>query len=121
MKTTAPITVIIPTYDRGMRVLSVLEKIRLCDPAPAAVIVHIDLSDGRLEAELKQRFPDVIVLTSSERRGPGGGRHRCLLACTAPFAVSFDDDSYPVDSDFFATVERLFLEHPGVALLEANV
>jgi hypothetical protein len=29
------------------------------------------------------------------------GRHRCLLACKPPFAVSFDDDSYPVDSDFF--------------------
>jgi GT2 family glycosyltransferase len=121
MKTTAGITVIIPTYNRGMKVLSVLEKIRLCDPAPAAIIIHIDLSDGGLEAELKKRFPDVAVLVSSARRGPGGGRHRCLLACKTPFAVSFDDDSYPVDSDFFATVERLFLEHPRTALLEANV
>jgi GT2 family glycosyltransferase len=121
MKTTAPITVIIPTYNRGMRVLSVLEKIRRCDPAPVAIIIHIDLSDGRLEAELKERFPDVAVLTSPVRLGPGGGRHRCLLECKTPFAVSFDDDSYPVDSEFFATVERLFLEHPRAALLEANV
>jgi hypothetical protein len=104
-----------------MKVLAVLEKIRLCEPAPVAIIIHIDLSDGRLEAELKKRFPDVDVLTSSVRRGPGGGRHRCLLACKTPFAVSFDDDSYPVDINFFATVERLFLEHPGTALLEANV
>jgi GT2 family glycosyltransferase len=121
MKTAEPISVIIPTYNRGMKVLSVLEKIRLCQPSPAAIIIHIDLSDGRLEAELKERFPDVVILTSSVRRGPGGGRHRCLLACKTPFAVSFDDDSYPVDRDFFATVERLFLEHPRAALLEANV
>src|SRR3981189_3602212 len=99
MKKIAPVTVIIPTYNRGVKVLSVLEKIRVCDPAPAAIIIHIDLSDGRLEAELKKRFPDVNVLTSSVRRGPGGGRHRCLLACNTPFAVSFDDDSYPFDSD----------------------
>jgi hypothetical protein len=104
-----------------MRILSVLEKIRRCDPAPVAIIIHIDQSDGRLEAELKERFPDVDILTSSVRRGPGGGRHRCLLACKTPFAVSFDDDSYPVDSDFFATVERLFFELRRVALLEANV
>jgi len=104
-----------------MRVLSVLEKIRRCDPAPVAIIIHIDQSDGRLEAELKERFPNVDILTSSVRRGPGGGRHRCLLACKTPFAVSFDDDSYPVDSDFFATVERLFLEHPRTALVEANI
>jgi hypothetical protein len=83
-----------------MRVLSVLEKIRLCDPAPVAIIIHIDQSDGRLDAELKERFPDVDILTSSVRRGPGGGRHRCLLACKTPFAISFDDDSYPVDSAF---------------------
>jgi GT2 family glycosyltransferase len=104
-----------------MKVLSVLEKIRLCDPAPVAIIIHIDQSDGRLEAELKERFPDVNILTSPVRRGPGGGRHRCLLVCKTPFAVSFDDDSYPVDSDFFATVERLFLEHPRTALVEANI
>jgi GT2 family glycosyltransferase len=118
---TAAVTVIIPTYNRGMKVLSVLEKIRLCDPAPSAIIIHIDMNDGALEAELKERFPDAVILTSSARRGPGGGRHRCLRACKTLFAVSFDDDSYPVDSDFFATVERLFLEHPGAALLEANV
>jgi hypothetical protein len=104
-----------------MKVMSVLEKIRLCDPAPVAIIIHIDQSDGRLEAELKERFLDVDILTSSVRRGPGGGRHRCLLACKTPFAVSFDDDAYPVDSDFFATVERLFLQHPRAALLEANI
>jgi GT2 family glycosyltransferase len=121
MKTTAPITVIIPTYNRGMKVLSVLEKVRLCNPEPVATIIHIDQSDGRLESELKERFPDVDILTSSVRRGPGGGRHRCLLACKTPFAVSFDDDSYPVDIDFFAAVERLLLEHPRTALLEANV
>jgi hypothetical protein len=63
----------------------------------------------------------VAVLTSSARRGPGGGRHRCLLACKTPFAVSFDDYSYPVDADYFATVERLFLEYPRAALLEANI
>jgi GT2 family glycosyltransferase len=121
MKTTAPITVIIPTYNRGMNVLSVLEKIRLCDPAPLAIIIHIDQSDGRLEGELKERFPAAGILTSSARRGPGGGRHRCLLACKTPFAVSFDDDSYPVDTDFFASVEKLFSLHTKAAIIGATI
>jgi GT2 family glycosyltransferase len=121
MKRTTPITVIIPTYNRGMAVISVLEKLQICDPRPAAILVHIDSSDGRLESELNTRFPDVVVLTSPIRRGPGGGRHRCLLACKTAFAASLDDDSYPIDADFFAAVERLFLEYPEVALFEANV
>jgi GT2 family glycosyltransferase len=118
---TVPIAVIIPTYSRGLAVLSVLEKLQHCDPQPAETWIHIDLADGRLERELHDRFPQVRVLTSSVRLGPGGGRHRCLLACTTPYAVSFDDDSYPVDHDFFARIERLFSLHPRAAIFGANI
>src|SRR5262249_43943375 len=77
--------------------------------------------DGSVERELNRRFPNVGALTSPIRLGPGGGRHQCLLACTAPYAVSFDDDSYPVDADFFASVERLFSELPRAAVLGASI
>jgi GT2 family glycosyltransferase len=53
--------------------------------------------------------------------GPGGGRHRCLVACSADYAVSFDDDSYPIDIDFFAVVSSIFLNNPRVAVLEAKI
>src|SRR3974377_1485212 len=95
----APVAVIIPTYNRGFAVLSVLDRIQACDPKPSEIWVHVDLGDGALERVLNQKFPKIGVLSSSVRLGPGGGRHRCLLACNTPYAVSFDDDSYPVDSD----------------------
>jgi GT2 family glycosyltransferase len=120
-KRIAPIAVIIPTYNRGLAVLSVLEKIQACEPQPAEMWVHVDLADGVVENELSRRFHNVGVLTSPIRVGPGGGRHRCLLNCSMPYAVSFDDDSYPVDSDFFASVERLFSELPHAAVLGASI
>src|SRR5262245_20188894 len=116
MTGTVPVAVLIPTYNRGTAVLSVLEKIQACDPRPIEIWVHVDPADGILESELSRHFPNVRVLTSATRLGPGGGRHRCLLACNAPYAASFDDDSYPVDADFFRRVEELFLEHPNVAI-----
>jgi GT2 family glycosyltransferase len=121
MDRTVPISVIIPTYSRGMSILTVLEKIQLCDLKPKEILIHIDLGDGILERELKRRFPKAGIMTSSIRLGPGGGRHRCLLKCNTPYAVSFDDDSYPVDSDFFSRVERLFAKYPQAAVFGANI
>src|SRR5262249_43373664 len=121
MDSTVPVAVIIPTHNRGTAVISVLEKIQECDPKPTEIWVHIDLGDGALERELGKRFPMIRVVTSPTRLGPGGGRHRCLLLCGAPFAVSFDDDSYPVDPDFFLRVQQLFLRHSRAAVLGATI
>jgi GT2 family glycosyltransferase len=121
MTSTVPVAAIIPTYNRGSALISVLDKIQKCEPKPEEILVHIDLADGKLEGALQERFPDARILTSPIRMGPGGGRHRCLLACTKPYAVSFDDDSYPVDADFFSRVERLFFEHPRAAIFGASI
>jgi GT2 family glycosyltransferase len=121
MTDTASVGVIIPTYRRGLAVLSTLRRVALCDPLPAEIWVHIDAADGVLEGELAKQFPTVHVLTSSTRLGPGGGRDRCLSACTTPYAFSFDDDSYPVDTDLFGQVERLFLQHPQAAVIGAVI
>jgi GT2 family glycosyltransferase len=121
MTRTVPIAVIIPTYNRGVTITRALNKIDKCDPKPAEIWTHIDLADGTLEGVLREQFPDVRVLTSPVRLGPGGGRHRCLVACSTAYAVSFDDDSYPVDPDFFSCVERLFSEHPQAAVFGASI
>jgi GT2 family glycosyltransferase len=121
MTSTVPVAVLIPTYSRGSAVLSLLEKIQACNPRPVEIWVHIDCADGLLEPELNRRFPSVGILTSAVRLGPGGARHRCLLACNAPYAVSFDDDAYPVDADFLHCVEQLFLAHPRAAIFGASI
>lgn len=121
MKREVPVAVVIPTYNRGIAVLSVLEKIQTCDPKPAEIWIHIDLANGALEDQLCRNYRDIRVLTSPTRLGPGGGRHRCLAACTTPYAVSFDDDSYPVDADFFERVEQLFLQHSDAAVFSAVI
>lgn len=113
--------VVIPTYNRGLAVLTTLGRVYACDPRPAEVWVHVDAADGLLELELSKQFPNVRILTSPVRLGPGGGRHRCLLACKTPYVASFDDDSYPVDTDFFSRVERLFSENPRAAVIGASI
>ena len=117
--TFAAVTVGIPTYARGTRVFDVLARLDRCDPRPAEIIVHIDASDGILENELARQFPGVRRLSSTGRVGPGGGRDRCIRAATQPFFASFDDDSWPMDDDYFTVLVRWFETRPRLGLLSA--
>lgn len=121
MAETVPVAVVIPTYGRGQRVFETLRRILSARPAPSEIWVHVDQSDGVLEKQLNREFPSVHVLTSSRRLGPGGGRHRCLEKCQAPYAASFDDDSYPVDLDFFAVAADFFSTYPDAAVVGASI
>jgi len=116
-----PVSVIIPTYGRGDAVLQTLKRVYACRPMPAEVWVHIDGGDDRLAALLTREYPAVHVLASAVRLGPGGGRDRCLKVCTAPYAVSFDDDSYPFDADFFAVAFELLNDNPRAAVVNAGI
>ena len=117
----ARITVGIPTYARGTKVLQTLKKISECDPVPAEIIVHVDASDGKLEQAITEAFPSVRLISSPVRVGPGGGRHRCLMNATQPYFVSFDDDSWPVDSDFFCKVENCFNEQKKLSVISTVI
>jgi GT2 family glycosyltransferase len=116
-----PVTVGIPTYARGDCVLTPIERVLACDPPPAEIIVHVDASDGGLEKRIHEKFPHVRILSSQNRIGPGGGRDRCLRAASHPYFASFDDDSWPVDDDFFSRVVKHFKTEPKAAGLAAMI
>lgn len=117
----ASVTVGIPTYARGDRVFTPLEHILACDPPPAEVIVHIDACDGSLEQRIRETFSQVRILSSQNRIGPGGGRDRCLRAASQPYFASFDDDSWPLNADYFARVVTHFSQATDLAGLAACI
>jgi GT2 family glycosyltransferase len=83
--------------------------------------VHVD--DNRIEFEkiIHRNFPNTKILQSSERIGPGGGRNKLVAAAKHEFVASFDDDSYPIDSDFFGRVDRLFDQFPEASIICASL
>jgi len=118
----APVSVGIPTCGRGDRILNTLKQIFACNPRPMEIFVFIDEGDKRLAERIERSFPRTQVLIGGPSRvGPGGGRHVCISVATQPFFVSFDDDSYPVDKDFFAEVVRLFNTHTDAAVIGATI
>lgn len=117
MPETAELSLVIPTFRRVGRLAETIQRVGTCVPGPAEVIVHVDAGDEETAPMLAELFPDVRVLISDVRLGPGGARNRLVAAARHDVVVSLDDDSYPIDGDFFATVTKAFEAHPQAGAL----
>lgn len=117
----APVSVVIPTYLRTGRLLETLRSVAGCSPPPAEVIVHVEHGDETSAAAIAATFPTVRILTSPQTLGPGGARNRLLREAAYPIVVSLDDDSYPIDADFFTAACRAIAAHPRAGVVAMQI
>jgi len=111
------LSAIVTAYDRIDQTLQTLRVIHNCVPAPAEVLVHVDANQVATENAIRAEFPNLRILRSTDQVGPGGGRNKLIHAAQFEFVVSFDDDSYPIDSDYFARVLKLFERFPEASVV----
>ena len=114
---TSRIAAIVTAYERTEQTLATLRVIYNCEPRPAEVLVHVDGNQVCCAEAIRAAFPEVRVLVSGKRIGPGGGRNKLMAAATSELVASFDDDSYPIDSDYFARAVRLFDKHANASVI----
>lgn len=102
------ISAIVTAYERVEQVLATVRVIQSCTPPPDEILVHVD--DNRVDCEnaIRKACPMVRLLRSDEQVGPGGGRNKLVEAAQGELVASFDDDSYPIDSDYFERAVKLF-------------
>jgi GT2 family glycosyltransferase len=115
------ITAIVTACQRIDQTLVTLQKIKACEPRPDEILVHIDANQTHCEAAIRDAFSEVKVICSEECIGPGGGRNKLIAAAKNEFIASFDDDSYPMDVNYFARVQTLFEKFPAASILCAVV
>ncbi|MBY0493707.1 MAG: glycosyltransferase [Cyanobacteria bacterium] len=118
---TVPITAIVTGYRRVDDLLKTIRILRGCEPAPAEIIVHIDAAQRDTAAAVTREFADLQVLVSEDRVGPGGGRNKMVAAASHGFVASFDDDSYPIDRDYFGRIAQAFRDFPGAWVVDSHV
>jgi GT2 family glycosyltransferase len=119
--TTISITAIVTAYQRIDQTLITLQKIKACEPLPDEIIVHVDANQRECEAAIHDAFPEVKVIRSEECVGPGGGRNKLIAVASNEYIASFDDDSYPIDADYFVRVLALFEKFPTASIICAAV
>jgi GT2 family glycosyltransferase len=118
---TSEIAAIVTAYERIEQTLATLRVIENCQPRPAEILVHVDGNQVRCAEAIQAAFPDVRVLLSGERVGPGGGRNKLIAAARSELVASFDDDSYPIDSDYFDRATELFKKYPNASVICAGL
>ena len=119
--TTIPISVAVPACRRFEQLRVTLLRLQACDPQPAEVLVHLDGNDTKLRALMEEEFSNVRLLHSSRLIGPGGARNRLMREARCDWVAHFDDDSFPVDKDFFARAWKLITQYPETAVFAAAI
>ncbi|MBE9199417.1 MULTISPECIES: glycosyltransferase [unclassified Nodularia (in: cyanobacteria)] len=115
------ISALIPTYKRVDKLENCLQKILSCDPLPSEIIIHIDAGDSETEPFLiAQNYPLVTWISSNTTQGPGGGRNKLIKQAKFPIIAGFDDDSWPLDKNYFAIATELFSLYPQASVITAQ-
>ena len=111
------ISAIVTAYERIEQTLATLRVIQSCTPPPDEILVHVDANRVDCEDAIRNAFPAVRILRSREQVGPGGGRNKLVDAAQFEFVASFDDDSYPIDSDYFKCAATFFEQFPEASVI----
>ena len=115
------ITATVTAFERIAQTLDTVRRLESCRPPPAEIIVHVDAARHDCAAAVRAAFPAARVIVSETGVGPGGGRNRLMEAASHELVAAFDDDSYPIDADFFARAAALFDSLPGISLATAQM
>ena len=112
---------IVPTFQRTEALRQCIEKILLTNLVPQEVLIHIDAEDLTTETLLEASFSHrVRWIKSQTSQGPGGGRNLLIREAKHSFIASFDDDSWPLDPNYFQIAAETFAAHPQAAVLCAQ-
>ena len=115
------VTAIVTAFRRIDQTIDTLRQIKVCAPTPDEILVHVDANETACAEAVRAAFPEVTVIVSAESVGPGGGRNRLVAAARNEWIASFDDDSYPLDADFFARAAFLMEKFPDAAVVAGAV
>lgn len=116
------VSVIIPTWRRTDQLRLALNHLLACRPLPGEILIHVDAGDSVTPVMLAAEFSNrVSWITSLKNQGPGGGRNLLVPQASFPLIASFDDDSWPIDIDFFHIAQTLMQHNPQAAVLAGQV
>src|SRR3954470_16560198 len=110
------VSVMITTRNRRDELQQTLQIISNLQPTADEILVCADgCTDGTKEM-MRTEYPNCRLIENEVSRGSVFSRDRLIRMAQGDVVVSLDDDSYPINRDFFARVKDLFVNNPNVAV-----
>ena len=115
------LSIVIPTYKRSASLATCLEKILSYRCYISEILIHLEPGDLETRNFLDS-YSDPLVkyILSEHQQGPGGARTKLIYLATNNLVASFDDDSCPLDPNYFQIATEIFAAHPQAAVLSAQ-
>lgn len=114
-----PLTAIIPSTGDRASLYKTLSAIKNCRPGVEEIVVHLDMPAPDVAQCLQAKHPDVKVISSPDRQGPGGSRNKLVAAASHEWIANFDDDSFPDQPDYFERIRQTASLFPDAAMISA--
>jgi GT2 family glycosyltransferase len=106
----------ITTHNRLSDLRQTLEVLERINPPPLEILVTADgCADGTVEF-VRQKFPGVKLIVNPKGLGSVASRDRMMREAAGDLVVSFDDDSYPEQTDCVTQLVELFAGRPRLAV-----
>jgi GT2 family glycosyltransferase len=115
--TPSRISVAITTHNRIDDLTVTLERLEAYGEAIHEILVCADGCNDGTQAFVRETYPDIILLENNPGQGSIPSRNRMITDATAPYVLLLDDDSYPIEEDFFAQCTRIMESHPDIGVL----
>ncbi|MFD1140720.1 glycosyltransferase family 2 protein [Larkinella insperata] len=116
MENNCGITCIIPFYNEGERIFSVLEAVTGLGTFDQIICVDDGSEDDTL-ARIRQRWPRLTVMRMPENRGKTAAIKRALEAVESPYVMLMDADLRNLEPDELAQIVRMIGTCPDVDML----
>ena len=107
------VAALVTAFRRPMQTMETISKILSCEPPPTELLVHVDGGNEELAKQVRDRFPTARVFVTPGNIGPGASRNVLLREARCDLCASFDDESYPVNANYFARIVAAFAEFKG--------
>jgi len=109
--------VMITTRNRREELRRTLSNVHQLQPQPNEILICADGCTDNTQEMVRSEFPHCILIENEQARGSVFSRDRLIRLAKSDIVMSLDDDSYPIDHDFFARLKELFAQYSQAAVI----